>query len=51
MIPIDAKLADERDAPDEAIPLDRIMEAIDGAEAGRDLSLLMPAATTRLALP
>ena len=32
MIPIDAKLADERDAPDEAISLDRIVEAIDGAK-------------------
>jgi TPR repeat protein len=32
MIPIDAKLADERDAPDEAIALDRILEAIDGAK-------------------
>jgi Caspase domain len=32
MIPIDAKLADERDAPDEAIPLDRIIEAVDGAK-------------------
>ena len=32
MIPIDAKLADERDAPDEAIALDRIVEAVDGAK-------------------
>jgi uncharacterized protein len=32
MIPIDAKLADERDAPDEAIALDRIIEAVDGAK-------------------
>ena len=32
MIPVDAKLADERDAPDEAIPLDRIIEATDGAK-------------------
>jgi uncharacterized protein len=32
MIPVDAKLADERDAPDEAIALDRIIEAIDGAK-------------------
>ena len=32
MIPIDAKLADERDAPDEAIPLDRIIEAMSGAK-------------------
>lgn len=32
MIPIDAKLADERDAPDEAIALDRILEAIEGAK-------------------
>jgi TPR repeat protein len=32
MIPIDAKLADERDAPDEAIALDRILEAVDGAK-------------------
>jgi TPR repeat protein len=32
MIPIDAKLADERDAPDEAISLDRIIEAVDGAK-------------------
>ena len=30
MIPIDARLADERDAPDEAIALDRIVEAVDG---------------------
>src|ERR1700694_20435 len=29
MIPIDARLADERDAPDEAIALDRIVEAVD----------------------
>ena len=32
MIPIDARLADERDAPDEAIALDRIVEAVDGAK-------------------
>jgi uncharacterized caspase-like protein len=32
MIPVDAKVADERDAPDEAIPLDRIIEAVDGAK-------------------
>src|SRR6267154_1411745 len=32
MIPIDAKLADERDAPDEAIALDRIVDAVDGAK-------------------
>ena len=32
MIPIDAKLADERDAPDEAIALDRIIEAVEGAK-------------------
>jgi TPR repeat protein len=32
MIPIDAKLADERDASDEAIALDRILEAVDGAK-------------------
>ena len=32
MIPVDAKLADERDAPDEAIALDRIIEAVDGAK-------------------
>ena len=32
MIPVDAKLADERDAPDEAIALDRIVEAVSGAK-------------------
>jgi uncharacterized protein len=32
MIPTDAKLADDRDAPDEAIALDRIIEAVDGAK-------------------
>src|ERR1700716_35317 len=32
MIPIDARLADERDTPDEAIALDRIVEAVDGAK-------------------
>ena len=32
MIPVDARLADERDAPDEAIALDRIVEAVDGAK-------------------
>jgi TPR repeat protein len=32
MIPIDAKLADERDAPDETIALDRIIESVDGAK-------------------
>ena len=32
MIPVDARLADERDAPDEAISLDRIVEAVDGAK-------------------
>jgi DNA segregation ATPase FtsK/SpoIIIE-like protein len=32
MIPIDARLADERDAADEAIALDRIIEAVDGAK-------------------
>lgn len=31
LIPIDAKLADERDAPDEAIALDRLVEAVTGA--------------------
>ena len=32
MIPIDAELADERDAADEAIAFDRIIEAVDGAK-------------------
>jgi len=32
MIPVDARLADDRDAPDEAITLDRIVEAVDGAK-------------------
>jgi uncharacterized protein len=32
MIPTDAKLADERDAADEAIALDRIIEALDSAK-------------------
>ena len=32
MIPVDARLADERDAPDEAIALDRIVEAVNGAK-------------------
>jgi hypothetical protein len=31
LIPIDAKLADERDAPDEAIALDRLVEAVSSA--------------------
>lgn len=35
MIPVDAKLADERDAPDEAIVLDRIVEAAEGAKGLR----------------
>jgi outer membrane protein assembly factor BamD (BamD/ComL family) len=32
MIPVDARLADYRDAPDETIPLDRIVEAVEGAK-------------------
>jgi hypothetical protein len=32
MIPVDARLADDRDAQDEAIALDRIIEAVDGAK-------------------
>ena len=32
MIPVDAKLADDRDAPDEAITLDRLVEAVEGAK-------------------
>src|ERR1043166_3622169 len=32
LIPIDAKLASDRDANDEAIPLDRLVEAADGAK-------------------
>ena len=35
MIPVDAKLADQRDAPDEAIVLDRIVEAAEGAKGLR----------------
>ena len=32
MIPVDAKLADDRDAPDEAITLDRLVDAVEGAK-------------------
>lgn len=32
MIPVDARLADERDVPDETIPLDRIVEAVSSAK-------------------
>jgi outer membrane protein assembly factor BamD (BamD/ComL family) len=32
MIPVDAKLASERDAPDEAIELERIFETVEGAK-------------------
>ena len=32
VIPVDAKLASTRDAPDEAIPLERLLEAVDGAK-------------------
>lgn len=38
LIPIDARLADERDAPDEAIALDRLLEAVSPA---RKLALIM----------
>lgn len=38
LIPVDAKLADERDAPDEAIALDRLLEAVSPA---RRLALIM----------
>ena len=31
LIPVDAKLKTDRDVPDETIPLDRVMSAIDGA--------------------
>jgi uncharacterized caspase-like protein len=32
MVPVDARLASDRDAPDEAITLDRIVGAVDGAK-------------------
>jgi Caspase domain/Putative peptidoglycan binding domain len=32
VIPVDAKLASTRDAPDEAIPLERLLDAVDGAK-------------------
>jgi outer membrane protein assembly factor BamD (BamD/ComL family) len=38
LIPVDARLADERDAPDEAIALDRLLEAVSPA---RRLALIM----------
>jgi uncharacterized caspase-like protein len=31
LIPVDAKLKNDRDVPDETIPLDRVMSAIEGA--------------------
>lgn len=38
LIPVDARLADERDAPDEAIALDRLLEAVSAASR---LALIM----------
>jgi hypothetical protein len=38
LIPVDARLADEWDAPDEAIPLDRLLEAVRNA---KKLALIM----------
>jgi Caspase domain len=39
LIPIDAKLASDRDAPDEAIPLDRLVLSADGAKKLRVIIL------------
>ncbi|ETR78128.1 caspase (peptidase) [Afipia sp. P52-10] len=39
LIPIDAKLASDRDAPDEAIPLDRLVLSADGARKLRVIIL------------
>jgi uncharacterized caspase-like protein len=32
VVPVDAKLANTRDAPEEAVPLDRLVDAVDGAK-------------------
>ena len=39
VIPVDAKLASDRDADDEAIPLDRLVESVDGAKKLRVIIL------------
>ena len=39
VIPVDAKLASDRDADDEAIPLDRLVELVDGAKKLRVIIL------------
>ena len=39
LVPIDAKLASDRDAPDEAIPLDRLVLSADGAKKLRVIIL------------
>ena len=39
VIPVDAKLASDRDADDEAIPLDRLVESVDGARKLRVIVL------------
>ncbi|HEX4410934.1 MAG TPA: caspase family protein [Xanthobacteraceae bacterium] len=39
VVPVDAKLASDRDADDEAIPLDRLIESVDGAKKLRVIIL------------
>jgi Caspase domain/Putative peptidoglycan binding domain len=39
LVPVDAKLASDRDADDEAIPLDRLLESVEGAKRLRVIIL------------
>ena len=51
IIPVDAQLKSDRDIDYEAVPLDRVIDAVDGAETLKLVLVDVPAATIRLSRP